>query len=195
MSQFINFLIFASQISLVPYDAVEIVIWHQPDLSGKYYVDIDTSLNIPLLGRFSIKDISIDSLPKLLITEFHNYYGDIFLNVHLHYRINVFGEVKMPGYYYLKSGDNLTNLLAQAGGPTEQGNLGKIRILNLGKERIVNFEKILRSGKMIEELNLQPGDVVIVPRRFMPALQEWSVLFTLGTFFLQVYNTYLTATR
>lgn len=173
---------------LQPNDAVEVEIWHQPNLSGKYFVDGDTNLNIPLLGKLSLRGIDTDSLERLLAAEFHKYYGDIFLTITFYYRVSIFGEVKLPGSYYLKHKDNLTNLLAQAGGPTEAGDLRKIRILNLGKERIVNFERILKKGKEIEELNVNPGDVVIVPRRFMPALQEWSVIFTIGTLLLQLYS-------
>ncbi|HEX7319763.1 MAG TPA: polysaccharide biosynthesis/export family protein [bacterium] len=195
MISVVYFIICSSQAALLPYDAVDIVIWRQPDLSGKYFVDTDTSLNIPLIGKFKVKDISIDSLETLLDNEFHKYYGDIFLNIYFLYRINIFGEVKIPGYYYMKSGDNLADLLALAGGPSVQGNLNNLRILNVGSVRAVNLEKILRSGRDIEKLNLRPGDVVMVPRRFMSALQEWGVIFTLGTFVLQVYTTYLLATQ
>jgi protein involved in polysaccharide export with SLBB domain len=135
----------------------------------------------------SVKDIPTDSLEKVLIGKFRNYYGDIYLTVNFYFRINVFGEVKIPGSYYLKNGDNLANLLAQAGGPTEQGNLNKVRVLSLGRERVLNFQKILRNANNINQLDLQPGDVVIVPRRFMPAFQEWGVFFTMGTLLLQVY--------
>lgn len=180
-------LLIAAPVHLTPYDAVEIDIWHQPELSGKYFVDLDTTLNLPLVGTLPVKDIPIDSLQRLLVSRFQSYYGDIYLNVTCHYRINVFGEVKLPGNYYLKSNDNLAHLLAQAGGPTDNGDLGRIRIVNVGRERTVNFGRILKSGKNIDELSLEPGDVVIVPRRFMPALQEWSVLFSIGTFLLQVY--------
>ncbi len=195
MISVIYFIICSARVSLLPYDAVDIVIWRQPDLSGKYYVDTDTSLNIPLIGRLSVKDIAIDSLKNYLDNDFHKYYGDIFLNIYFLYRINIFGEVKMPGYYYLKSGDNLADLLALAGGPSEQGSLSNLRILNLGSVRTVDLEKVLRSGKDIEKLNLKPGDVVMVPRRFISTLQDWSVLFTLGTFILQIYSTYLIYNR
>ncbi|OPX18107.1 hypothetical protein BXT86_02945 [candidate division WOR-3 bacterium 4484_100] len=181
------FFLLNDSLHLLPNDAVGIELWRQPDLSGKYYVDVDTSLNIPLFGKFSIKNIGIDSLRSLLMEKFHNYYGDIFVDIDFYFRINIFGEVKNPGFYYVKSEDNLANLLAQAGGPTERGSLNRIRILNIGTERVVNFEKILKSGKHTEALALRPGDVVIVPRRFMPALQEWSVLLTLGTLLLQIY--------
>ena len=173
---------------LLPYDAVEITIWRQPDLSGRYYVDADTNLNIPLIGTLPVKDVPHDSLHALLLDEFDNYYTDVHVDVTFYYRINIFGEVKAPGYYYVRSEDNLANLLAQAGGPTDRGTLSGIRILNLGEERRVDFGAILKSGENIDELYLRPGDVVIVPRRFMAAFQEWSVLFTLVTLALQIYT-------
>lgn len=187
MLPLIFILLVNTDVFLLPNDAVEIKIWRQEDLSGWYSVDADTSINIPLLGNISIKDIPIDSLHQLLVNKFENYYTDIFVDINFYYRINIFGEVKTPGYYYIKSEDNLINLLAQAGGPTARGNLGNIKILNLGTEKRMNLEKILKSGSNLDLLELRPGDVVIVARRFMPALQEWSVLFTLGTLVLQIY--------
>jgi protein involved in polysaccharide export with SLBB domain len=188
MGYLIFLLCTVSDVYLAPNDAVEIKIWRQEDLSGWYYVDEDTSITIPLIGQMSIKNVPIDSLHSLLLDDFNNYYTDVYVDVTFYYRINIFGEVKAPGYYYVKSEDNLTNLLAQAGGPTDRGTLGAVRILNLGAERVVNFGKILKSGKDLEQLELRSGDVVIVPRRFMAAFQEWSVLFTLGTLILQIYT-------
>jgi polysaccharide export outer membrane protein len=187
MLSLIFILLVNTDVFLLPNDAVEIKIWRQEDLSGWYLVDADTSINIPLLGKVSIKDIPIYSLHQLLTNKFENYYTDIFVDINFYYRINIFGEVKAPGYYYIKSDDNLINLLAQAGGPTYRGNLGNIKILNLGTEKQMNLEKILKSGTNLDLLKLRSGDVVIVARRFMPALQEWSVLFTLGTLVLQIY--------
>ena len=187
MLPLIFILLVNADVFLLPNDAVEIKIWRQEDLSGWYSVDVDTSINIPLLGKISIKDIPIDSLHQLLANNFKNYYTDIFVDINFYYRINIFGEVKTPGYYYIKSEDNLINLLAQAGGPTERGNLCNIKILNLGTEKQMNLERILKSGNNLDLLELRPGDVVIVARRFMPAFQEWSVLFTLCTLILQIY--------
>lgn len=172
---------------LVPNDAVEIKLWHQPELSGLYYIAEDTTLNIPLIGVFSVARKSVDTLEEILSSKIRDFYGDIYLNIDFYYRISVFGEVMRPGSYYLKHGDNIANLLAQAGGPTAYANTKKIRILNLGRERRLNYEKIIKRGRNIQELSLQPGDVLIVPRRFMPAFQEWGVLFTLGTLLLQIY--------
>jgi protein involved in polysaccharide export with SLBB domain len=175
-------------VCLLPNDAVEITIWRQPDLSGRYYVDADTNINIPLVGTMPVKHVPYDSLRTMLLDKFDNYYTDVHVDITFYYRINIFGEVKAPGYYYVQSEDNLANLLAQAGGPTDRGSLSGIRILNFGEERRVDFDAILKSGENIDELYMRPGDVVIVPRRFMAAFQEWSVLFTLVTLALQIYT-------
>jgi len=189
MNMLLMLWLFAAGVSpcLIPNDAVEVKIWHQPELSGQYYVTDDTTLNIPLIGVLSVANMPIDTLQALLIEKVQDYYGEIYLNINFYYRISVFGEVMKPGSYYLKHGDNLANLLADAGGPTQYANPSKIRILSLGSERRLNYEKIIKQGRDIELLLLRPGDVVIVPRRFMPAFQEWGVIFTLGTLLLQIY--------
>jgi protein involved in polysaccharide export with SLBB domain len=176
-----------NSVFLLPSDAVEIKIWRQEDLSGWYIIDADTNLHIPLLGRLPVGEIATDSLHSYLVNTFKDYYADVVVEINFYYRINVFGEVMQPGHYYVKHGDNLTNLLAQAGGPTNDGTLGGIRILNIGSERTVDFERIMKSGEDMEQLYLQPGDVVIVPRRFMAAFQEWTVFLSAGTLLLQIY--------
>jgi protein involved in polysaccharide export with SLBB domain len=178
---------FSNDICLQPYDAVDITIWRQEDLSGRYLVDDDTTLTIPLFGKFSIKGIDLDSLYKFLLNEFQQFYTDVPIDINFYYRINIFGEVKMPGDYYVRSEDNLANLLAQAGGPTNEGSLNNIRIINVGVERRIDFKKAIKSETDMVKLTLRPGDIVIVPRRFVGAFQEWSVLFSLGTLILQIY--------
>jgi len=178
---------FSSNIYLQPYDAVEVKIWRQEDLSGWYMVDDDTTVTIPLFGKFSIHDMNMDSLYDYIYTEFQKYYTDVPIDINFYYRINIFGEVKVPGDYYVRSEDNLANLLAQAGGPTNEGTLSRIRIINIGEERRVNFKEAIKNAGDMDKLALKPGDIVIVPRGFMSAFQEWSVLFSLGTLILQIY--------
>jgi len=176
-----------ADVYLQPYDAIEIKIWRQEELSGWYSIDDDTTVTVPLLGKFSLQGVTLDSLSRYLNDEFANYYTDIHVDINFYYRINIFGEVIRPGYYYVRSEDNLVNLLAQAGGPTNEGSLNNIRIINVGKERKIDLKEVVKSEKYLDKLALYPGDVVIVPRRFMPIFQEWSVLFTLGTLILQIY--------
>ncbi len=164
--------------ALLPMDAIEIMVWRQPDLSGKFYVDPDTTIKLPLLGKIRLQEKTLDSLRVELFDLYRNYLGETFLTIDFFYRISVLGEVRRSGIYYIMSNDRLPNLLATAEGVTERGNLSKVRILSVGMERKVDVEKILKKGKSLKELELQPGDLVIVPRRKMPSWQELSIIVT-----------------
>ncbi|MEO0225745.1 MAG: polysaccharide biosynthesis/export family protein [candidate division WOR-3 bacterium] len=173
--------------ALVPLDAVDVMIWRQPDLSGKFYVDIDTTIKLPLLGKIDLKNKTLDSLKKELFTLYQNFLGETFLTINVYYRIGVLGEVRRAGIYYIMSNDRIPNLLAEAQGVTEKGNLRKVRILRVGQEKTVNVEKILKKGKPLPELELRPGDLVIVPRRKMPSWQELSIIVSTLSLGLNLY--------
>lgn len=177
--------------ALIPMDAIEVNIWRQPDLSGKFYVDNDTTIKLPLLGRISLKEKKIDSLRVELFDLYKNYLGETFLVINFYYRISILGEVRRPGIYYISCTDKIPNLIAQAEGMTERGNLKKIRILRVGRERKLNIQKIIRKGKFLSELDLQPGDLVIVPRRTGPSLQEFSVVISAMSLGLSIYLAFI----
>src|SRR5580704_13417726 len=74
--------------------------------------------------------------------------------------VYVFGQVKSPGAYVLQQRDtSVLQVLALAGGITDRGSTGRIKIA-----RIVNGEKQELRVKLGDIV--QPGDTVIVEERF-----------------------------
>jgi polysaccharide export outer membrane protein len=74
--------------------------------------------------------------------------------------VYVFGQVKSPGAYVLQQRDtSVLQVLALAGGITDRGSTGRIKIA-----RIVNGEKQELRVKLGDVV--QPGDTVIVEERF-----------------------------
>ena len=78
----------------------------------------------------------------------------------------VWGQVRKPGLYIVPDDTDLLTLISSAGGPTENANLKKVRVIRASKdgEKIifVNLSEYIETGN--EELIpiLQPGDTVIV---------------------------------
>ena len=78
----------------------------------------------------------------------------------------VWGQVRKPGLYIVPDDTDLLTLISSAGGPTENANLKKVRVIRASKdgEKIifVNLTEYIETGN--EELIpiLQPGDTVIV---------------------------------
>ncbi|HEX6973507.1 MAG TPA: polysaccharide biosynthesis/export family protein [Vicinamibacterales bacterium] len=74
--------------------------------------------------------------------------------------IYVFGEVKNPGSYALKSvNTTVLQALSLAGGVTPNGAMGRIKVA-----RIVNGEKVELKVKLTDLV--KPGDTLIVPERY-----------------------------
>ena len=105
-----------NQSALIPMDAIEINLWRQPDLSGRFYVDKDTTIKLPMLGSIALTGKTLDSLRNELFNLYQNYLGETFLVINFYYRISVLGEVRKPGIYYVSHNDKIPNLLAMAEG-------------------------------------------------------------------------------
>lgn len=93
--------------------------------------------------------------------------NDIYINV------NVWGEVRRTGYYKVASSTDLLTMLSHTGGPTENANIGAIKIVRInldkGDESIiyVDMEEFLQTGNYDLIPILKPGDTIVVPGNFM----------------------------
>jgi polysaccharide export outer membrane protein len=71
----------------------------------------------------------------------------------------VSGEVKTPGAYAVERGTTVLQLLSLAGGVTDRGADGRVRIM-----RTVNGKKIEIKAKLSDAV--LPGDTIVVPPKF-----------------------------
>lgn len=79
-------------------------------------------------------------------------------------QVNVMGEVKVPGTYFLSSLSSVYHALYRAGGFTDLGSLRNIQLIRNGKTMTeVDVYDFLIKGKASEDVILQDGDIVLVP--------------------------------
>jgi polysaccharide export outer membrane protein len=77
--------------------------------------------------------------------------------------IFVYGEVKSAGVYEFKENFSLLELISRAGGFTDNANINKVKVVRKGKVIEININKIF-DGDLTQNIVLEPGDIVIVPR-------------------------------
>jgi polysaccharide export outer membrane protein len=110
----------------------------------KLFIDREQSLNIPLENN----DI-------IIFKKLGQY--------------TVYGEVKKPGTYILKSNTTILKALAIAGGFTEESNPHKVIILRQenGQSKKINVDvnKITKEMKNTDNILLRPQDYIIIPQR------------------------------
>jgi polysaccharide export outer membrane protein len=73
--------------------------------------------------------------------------------------IFVFGQVKTPGEYAVKKETTVLQALSLAGGVTDRGSTGRIKIV-----RVVDGKKVEVSVKLNDVV--QAGDTIVVQERF-----------------------------
>ncbi|MCF7792591.1 MAG: SLBB domain-containing protein [Candidatus Cloacimonetes bacterium] len=78
----------------------------------------------------------------------------------------IWGQVRKPGLYIVPDDTDLLTLISSAGGPTENANLTKIRIIRSveGEEKVmwVDLQEYIDNGDYNLIPKLQPGDTVII---------------------------------
>lgn len=98
--------------------------------------------------------------------------GDTLLIPENKQKIAVLGEVRMPAVYLIPDGEDLpiTQALAEAGGPTADGDKRQVGILRRGANNqrhliAVNMEALFKGDSTVADASLQPGDILVVPTR------------------------------
>lgn len=75
------------------------------------------------------------------------------------------GEVVKSGSYEFKEGDDISDLIARAGGPTEWAKLGKATLTRRdGTSQMVDVGPAIRAGGAKIGVPLSEGDYLVVPR-------------------------------
>jgi polysaccharide export outer membrane protein len=152
-------------------DELEIIVWTQPQLSGKVIVASDGTIAMPLIGRVPAAGLTPDMLKADLEKRYARFVHGASATVrvtdpasHVFY---VLGEVNKPGVYKLHSSEVLSQALAEAGGLGQFADPSKIRILRHKESETVvftvNYNVVRSGGDVSADVPVEPGDTVSVP--------------------------------
>ena len=152
-------------------DTIEMVIFHEPDLSIRSRIGRDGMVQLPLLGEIRLEGLTIRAATALLRSKYNADYivePQIYLNIVTFNsrKFNIIGQVQRPGTYEFSGGDDLGLLeaIAMAGGFTRIADRGHIIVKRKEGDSFrtlrVNAKKIAGDGK--DKFPIEPGDVINV---------------------------------
>lgn len=164
---------FAQQ-TISPGNVVSISVLGNPELSRTVTVNEDGTTDYPVLGSFDISGMTAQELTDLL-TQVISRIVDrprVFVNVSDFRLINVRvkGAVLNPGEVMVKAPADILDVIAEAGGVSQQADLRRVMILsergegNRREQKVVN----VASYSAMQDEDYQPvrvemGDLVVVP--------------------------------
>lgn len=147
--------------TLRPGDVVRLNIWREPDMSGEFIVDEAGIIIFPRVGEYRVLDDTSESLKARLLADYQQYLRNPSIEITVLRRVTIIGAVRNPGLHLVDPTVTLADALARAGGPTENADQDKIRIVRDGVELAVD----VRVDTRIADSPLRSGDQIYVPLR------------------------------
>jgi len=157
-----------------PLDTLQIIVWRNPDLSTTVPVRPDGKVSVPLvedvnaigktptqLARDVEKAMSRfirDPVVTVLVTQFNGPYGE---------QIRVVGEAARPQALPYRQRMTLLDVMIAVGGLTDfadGNNASVLRTAEGGRQYRVRLKDLVRRGDVSANVEMRPGDVVIIPQ-------------------------------
>lgn len=158
----------AAEYTLGPGDELLIRIEAHPDLTLPVVVQPDGFISFPLAGIFSVSGMTLTGMQEELTRRLSPVIPNLWVSVVLikarPLRIQVIGEVRIPGHLSLPQGSTVVQALAQAGGPTEKADLESVQVVHRGGRAETLNIKAVDAGNVAGDTVLAEGDTISVPR-------------------------------
>lgn len=142
-------------------DVVEVRIWREEDLSGRFRVDENGVVTLPLLGERRVTGIPIDRLREDLTRAYRTELRNPAIEVTPLRQVLVLGAVNQPGPYEVMPITSVLGVIAAAGGATSAGDLNRIQI---ARDGVILADRVA-PGATLVALNLRSGDQIIVANK------------------------------
>jgi polysaccharide export outer membrane protein len=176
-----GFLTHAGAQALRAGDTVHISVWQDPKLDRTVVIGPDGSFGFPLAGHVRAGGLTPQAIESELRSRLQkNYTGQLDITVSLAAvnkdeedstkpRIYITGEVLRPGPVIIKPRINVMQAIALAGGLGTFAARQRIqlhrKIDGVDSILVFNYNAYLSGNDTADNINLQSGDIIIVPER------------------------------
>ncbi len=151
-------------------DALHISVWKEPDLTNTLPVRPDGKISMPLLNDVQAAGLTPMQLADSLTEKLKKYLADPRVTVVVtqmnSQRVYVLGEVLHSGAIPLLPNMTVLQALATAGF-TQFANTKNIYVLRTsnGKQQKMpfNYKQAMKGDTVAQNINLKPGDTIVVP--------------------------------
>jgi polysaccharide export outer membrane protein len=154
-----------------PDDVLTVTFWRDKDLSGDVVVRPDGKIALPLLNDIQAAGLTPEQLRDALVTSARRYVEDPTATVIVKQinsrKVFITGMVEKPGSYPLTASMTVIQLIALSGGLREFAKAEDIVVMRSnGGQQVAypfNYREILKGRRLHQNIDLKPGDTVVVP--------------------------------
>ncbi len=163
---------------LGPGDSVTITVLGDGDLSRTATIRPDGRITLPLVGDVVAAGLTPTQLAEKLTDALKAYLKNpqVSVSVNSFQRAVVYlvGQVSHPGSFEIQKGMTIFEVMAATGGVTPRAAMRRASVIRRGTGQTINvdLERLLVKGDRSANVELEPGDIIMVP-----ALQNRILVF------------------
>jgi polysaccharide export outer membrane protein len=154
-----------------PEDVLNVIYWKDKDLSAEVSVRPDGQITLPLLNDVQAAGLTPDQLREHLTSAAVKFVEDPNITVVVKAinsrKVFITGMVGKAGAYPLSAPTTVMQLIAMAGGIQEFADSKNILVMRTESGRQIsygfNYKEVLKRRNLKQNIDLKPGDVVVVP--------------------------------
>ena len=154
-----------------PEDVLDVSVWKEPDVSRIVPVRPDGRISLPLINDIQAAGLSPEQLAATIAEKLRKFVNEpqvtVIVTAMNSQRVLVVGEVLRAGAFPLLPGMTVLQALGSAGGFTTFADVKKIHVMRVrdGKQIQLqfNYREVLKGNRPEQNINLEPGDTIVVP--------------------------------
>jgi polysaccharide export outer membrane protein len=184
-------------------DQVVVRVYRNDDLTMTTVVPSSGRINLPLAGEVELKGLTVEAANQAVAEKLTQYVvkpsvtttilktasgmpgriTDPHVSVEVQafggHKVLVLGEVEKPGVYVNEGGSRVLDVIARAGGPTNDAKLRSVALVRPATETsparnaIVDLDRALKQGEWSQNPPVQKGDVIYVPKSTMASVAQF----------------------
>jgi polysaccharide export outer membrane protein len=159
-------------------DVIEITVSPQKNFDRTLTVQPDGKISYPIAGQIQVVGLTVEQLGKQLQESLNRELVDPVVSVSLKEvskrevgRVSFLGAVRSPGSIEIRDNTTLADALAAVGGPGPLADLRRVTVTRVGGETsTVDLSQTDRTGRVESNLQIQPGDIIVVPEGQRPTI-------------------------
>jgi protein involved in polysaccharide export with SLBB domain len=148
-------------------DRILLLVENQPTFSDTFAVGGGQVLTLPQIGAVPLRGVLRGELEDYVGEYLSRFLREPSVRAHPLVRVAITGGIGRPGFHTVPSDVPITEVIMMVGGPSPTAEMEKIRI-DRGERTVWEpgqMRQAVLDGRTLGELNVQSGDLIVVPTR------------------------------
>ena len=172
-------------------DVVELQYRYTPELNQTVTVLPDGFVNLNLVGNVKVSDLTLDQAHDVIVQKAKARLNDPELNLILrefqHPYVVVAGQVTTPGKIELRENTTAMQAILLAGGFLASAQSGQVLLFrkinsDTAEVKVLKLGNIHKTDQLERDAQLEPGDMLLVPRNKVEKISRYMKLFNIGAY-------------